>query len=478
MKLRNYQSELIVDVKKALRLYRRVLIQLETGGGKTAIAAFMALSAVAKGNTIVFTCHRSELIIQTALTFGRLGLKYGFIAAGYPYDPTAPIQIASIDTLKNRMNKIPEPSIVVWDEAHHLGAAGWTRVQATWKNSYHIGLSATPERLDGRGLEDNFDFMIKGKDAKWLIGNGYLSEYDAFTPTSPDVSGIKTIAGDYQKSGLVEEMEKPSITGDIVKHYLKHARGKRAIGFAVTIDHSEHMAETFRKSGIMAIHLDGNSKSGDRKAAAKAFAAGDIDVLWNVGLFGEGYDLSAQAGTDVTVDAVILARPTKSICLHRQMIGRALRPKTDKSNAIILDHAGNIMRFGRRGGLPELSPDWTLKGREKGKRRPVDDEADQAIKRCPACLAAHLPKPVCPFCGHVYESGRTIEERDGDLNRIDAASLMGETFAEDYRERSLEELYTAATEAEKTNPAQWAARIVTIREQNRRTQAGKKKAGN
>ncbi len=473
MELRDYQSEIITDVKTALGQYRRVLIQLETGGGKTAIAAFMALSAVAKGNRIIFTCHRAELITQTALTFGRLGLKYGFIAAGYPYDENAPVQIASIDTLKNRLDKIDEPAIVVWDEAHHLGAAGWTRVQNYWKKAYHIGLSATPERLDGRGLIENFDKMVNGVSAEWLIKRGYLADYEAFIPTTPDVSGIKTVAGDYQKAGLVDEMEKPSITGDIVHHYLKHARGRRAIGFAVTVEHSEHMAETFRKSGIMAIHLDGNSKAGDRKAAAKAFAAGDIEVLWNVGLFGEGYDLGAQAGSDVSVDAVILARPTKSLCLHRQQVGRALRPKPDGSKAIILDHAGNIMRFGSRGGLPEFSPAWTLQGREKGERRKLnDEEGDVGIRRCPECKGAHSPRPTCPYCGYVYQGGRTIEEKEGELERFNRDLLRGATVREDWQERSITELYQAAEEAGKTDPAQWAAKMATIRERNRREGKG------
>ena len=148
-----FQNESVTEVKQALRKFRNVLMQSPTGSGKTRMASNMLSSCISKGNVGYFICHRKELVDQTALTLKEFGLPFGYIAAGYPMNLYQPIQICSIDTLKNRLEKVPVPDVCIWDEAHHLGAKGWERVHEYWSRSYHIGLSATPERLDGKGLD-------------------------------------------------------------------------------------------------------------------------------------------------------------------------------------------------------------------------------------------------------------------------------------------------------------------------------------
>jgi len=205
--------------------------------------------------------------------------------------------------------------------------------------------------------------------------------------------------GEYVRQEAADLMDTSKIHGDIVEHYRKQADGKRAIVFAVTVAHSKHIAEAFRQAGIRAIHLDGETPRNERKLAARAFANGDIQVITNVGLFGEGYDLAAQADMDVTVDCVIDAQPTNSLAWCLQKWGRCLRPKADGSKAIILDHAANCLRH----GLPDDYREWTLAGIDKKSRKAAEEEVKIKTRQCPKCYAIHRPMPICPECGHAYE---------------------------------------------------------------------------
>jgi superfamily II DNA or RNA helicase len=412
-------------------------MQAATGAGKTVMASNMLATCEAKGFRGFFICHRQELVDQTGKTFRKNDMPYGFIASGMRADYTQPIQICSIDTLKNRLDQVPKPNLVIWDEAHHISANGWANTKAYFGEAKHIGLSATPERLDGRGLGEHFDMMVLGPEMSWLIDQGNLAHYDYLAPSIPDMSGVHTQMGDFKKGEAEMVMEGSKIIGDIVEHYQKYARGKRTIAFAVNVKHSIKMVEAFKQAGIRAIHLDGETRKADRKLAAQAFARGDIDVIWNVDLFGEGYDLAAQAEMDVTVDCVISARPTQSTGLYLQQVGRALRPKTDGSKAVILDHAGNVFRH----GLPDMERTWSLEGRQKGQRRKKLDPDDLMIKQCPACFLVHTAAPVCPFCGHVHKvNKREIKEEEGNLEMIDADALKAQMRRQQGQAKTIEDL--------------------------------------
>ena len=356
MKLFDHQNDVVAATRQALRSYRKVIIQAATGFGKTVIAAFMAKNASKKDKRLYFICHRAELVYQTHLTFNKVGIDHGFIASGFTPDYDQKIQICSIETLKRRLDKVPPPDICLWDEAHHTGAAGWAAVQAYYEKAFHIGLSATPWRLDGKGLGRWFDKMICGPSMAWLIENKFLSEYKIYAPSTPDLSGVHTRMGDFKQDELEAAVDNSVLVGNIVKHYLKYARGKKTILFAVSIKHSKRIVAEFKASGVRAVHLDGTTPKAERKQASILFAQGRIDVLCNVDLFGEGYDLAAQSGMEVNIEAAILARPTQSLSLFLQQCGRSLRYSLNKI-AIILDHAGNTMRH----GLPDDDRECHLK---------------------------------------------------------------------------------------------------------------------
>lgn len=458
--LRPYQSGMIDEARIKLRAASAVLIQSATGSGKTVMAAKMCGTAASRGIPVFFSCHRDFLLQQTSRTFDKAGIPHSFIAAGYDFNPHAPVQICSIDTLKRRLDRIPPPGLFMWDEAHHTAAAGWAKVRE-WcgPRVRHIGFSATPIRLDGKGLDTKFDDMVVGPSTADLIEQGYLSEYKAFAPSTPDLHGVHTRAGDYARDEIETVMDEGQIIGDMVRHYRKYADGMRTIYFCVSIAHSKHVAATFKASGIAAEHIDGTADTARRITTARAFALGELRVLTNVDLFGEGYDLAAQADMDVAVEAVALARPTKSLALHLQQIGRALRPSAGKTHAVILDHAGNLMRH----GLPDQDREWTLAGIGKGK-----GNGAAPVRQCPVCFGVHpAQQNKCPYCGHVYETqelgGRVVEEVAGELKEIDAAALRRSMKAEERSANTLEGLVALARRRGYKNPEKWAGYIWTAR---------------
>lgn len=465
--LREDQNSIINETRGALRQYNSVLVQSPTGSGKTVMASFMADSASKKNLYVFFICHRQELVDQTAKTFRKFGLDFGFVAAGWPVNYQARIQICSIDTLKNRLDKVPYPGLCIWDESHHVAAGGWAKVKGYFSKSKHVGLSATPERLDGKGLSDYFDYMVLGPTVAWLMDQGYLADYTLFSGAkAPDMSGVHKRMGDFVKAEAEAVMDNSQITGGIIRHWKKNAQGRKTIGFGVSVAHSVHIVEQFKKAGVQAVHLDGKSTKEERKRMARCLAEGGVDIVFNVGLFGEGYDLSAQAGTDVTVDAVIDAAPTQSLSAYLQRVGRGLRPKTDKSKGILLDHADNWKRH----GLPDDDRNWSLEGNKDKKKR--EEEAAISTKQCKICYAIHRPAPACPECGHVYIiAGREIEEVENDMVEVDKATIKREQKREQFQAESLEDLIALGEKRGYKNPMKWAGYIFTAREAKKRKSA-------
>ena len=416
--LRDYQDQMIEALRVALRSFRNVLLQSPTGSGKTVLASFMLDSVKEKGNRGFFICHRRELIDQTAKTFDKFGIPYGFIAAGYPQNFYQPIQICSIDTLKNRLGKTPIPDFCIWDESHHIGAAGWDKVHKFFDKAYHVGLSATPERLDGKGLDKAFDTLVPGPQTAWLIEQGFLAKYKLFSVPGIDLNGVHSRMGDFVKSESEAAMDKPSITGDIVRQWKNNAYGRITIGFAMTVKYSMILVEKFNAAGIRAEHLDAKTPKEDRRKILRELATGKVQIVFNVGLFGEGYDLAANSGLDVAVGCVIDAAPTQSLSMWLQRCGRALRPQEDP--AIILDHAGN---FGRH-GAPCRERSWSLEGRETNYRAASEDAAaTDTVRQCSKCYFVEEPQPICSNCGHVHETGRKIKEVEGELLEIDVDQI-------------------------------------------------------
>lgn len=456
--LRDYQKDIIDRGRQSMRSNKRVLFQAPTGAGKTALASFMAGESAAKRRSCWFICHRAELVLQTSLTFRKFGINHGFIAAGYPQNLSAGVQICSIDTLKNRLNVLQPPALAIIDECHHAGAAGWARVVQwlTDGGAFVIGLSATPKRLDGTGLDEHFDDLILGPAVRWLMDNGHLSDYRMFCPDVPDMRGVRKQMGDYAKGVTAEKMDKPKLTGNIIAHWEKYGRGMKTVGFAVNVAHSHHLTDAFNQAGYRFAHLDGGTDKAERKRIIQAYAHDQLDGIFNVGLFGEGFDLSAIAQTDVTIDVLIDAAPTQSLSAVLQRDGRVLRPRPGKT-AVILDHAGNALRH----GFPDDEREWTLTGDDNGTKSSGADGPPPPVicKGCFNAIRRPLP-PKCPHCQKELQAeAKEIEVAEGELREMDdkaKESLRKQMKREEDACKDLGAMTALGAKRGMPNPGGWA----------------------
>ena len=422
--LRPYQQQCIERLRVSLRSHRRTLLVSPTGSGKTVMFSYMAQAASSKGLRVCILVHREELIAQVSETLARFGVRHGFVAAGRPLDLGAGVWVASVFTLIHRLARFPAPDLVIVDEAHHATAASsWGKVLAAWPNARQIGVTATPQRLDGTGLAECFDDLVMGPTVAELMELGNLCGYKLFAPSQPDLDGVHKRAGDFAKGELATAMDKPSITGDAVSHYRRLCPGRRAVVFCVSLEHADHVARQFAGAGFPSQRIDGSMDRADRRLLVQSFSRGSIKVLTSCDLISEGFDLPA-------IEAAVLLRPTQSLSLYLQQVGRALRPFDGKPHAVILDHAGNALRH----GLPDDDRDWSLAGREK---KTKGEQAEVSVVLCEGCFAA-LPAGtrVCPECGKGRDpKPREIAERDGELQEVDVAAARAAQQAERKQEQ-------------------------------------------
>lgn len=393
---------------------KSVLLQGATGTGKSYIASKIIERAICKGKRVIFSVPRRYLIRQMSQTFNRFGFSYSYIASGLSFNPAARAYIASTDTLKRRLDEIAPPDLAIIDETHY-GGKGLERV-IDWLGdnaSYIIGLSATPWRLNGVGLGNWYNSMVCGPSIRWLIENKRLAEYKAYAPDTVDLSQIKKSGGDYAKNQLCERMEQDRVlVGNAVSHYKKHASGMRGVTFAVSIKHSQILAQSYRDAGIRAVHVDGDTPESERFKIFRSLAKREIDQVTSAELLTFGFDIASAANIDdVTIECITDCQPTKSLAKQMQKWGRALR--FDDSPHYIFDHANNIQQH----GLPCAERDWTLSD-WKSKRR-AGNERTMPVKLCDKCHFTHHPSPKCPNCGYVYPADpRKIEEIEGELKEI------------------------------------------------------------
>ena len=267
-------------------------------------------------------------------------MPHGIIAR-WAHGPTSHrVQIASVMTLVRRLDQF-HPTLLIYDEAHHAAAPTWQRITAAYREADLLGLTATPRRLDGKPLDDIFDTLVVGPSIAKLIDDGFLAPVVVFAPTNtPDLKSVKICAGDYAIDQLAAVMSDEMIVdGGAVEEYTRLCPDARGIAFCVDIAHSKLVANAFRARGYRAQHVDGETPRLERRALIAALGDGSLDVLSNCGLFSEGLDVPG-------VEAAILLRPTKSLALYLQMVGRALRRAPGKKKAVILDCAGNVFVHG------------------------------------------------------------------------------------------------------------------------------------
>lgn len=429
MQLRSYQEQAIQNLRAAYAAgHRAPLLCLPTGGGKTCILASIAASAAARGRNVLILVHRRELIRQTSSKLQWVGLDHGTIAAGTPSTQQA-VQVASVQTLVRRLARMTwQPSLVIIDEAHHAAAGSWRQILDHWPDAYRLGVTATPCRLDGRGLSEAFDQLVLGPSVADLIDAGFLSAARIYAPpVVADLSGVRRRAGDYANDQAAAAMDRPTVTGDAISHYQRLAAGQQAIAFCCNVKHAVSVCDAFKTAGIAAALLLGDTP--DRDQVVAQYAAGVVRVLVTVDVVSEGFDVPAAS-------CAILLRPTQSLGLYLQQVGRVLRPAPGKDAALILDHVGNVTRH----GFPDDHRDWRLA--EGAVRR--SGTAAPSVRTCPECFAAFKPQPQCPVCGAQCAPIRSTKIRQimGELKELKRESIQ-QRIAE--RDRAKRERQAART---------------------------------
>lgn len=385
IKLRPYQQKLVDDTKRAIKDgYRAPCIVAPCGAGKSVMIADIVGSATTKKNHVLFLVHRRELIEQIGNTLRKFGVDMDYVELGM------------VQTVVRRLDKYPKFKMIVIDENHHVLAKSYTKI-IEYFNCLVIGFTATPIRLNGDGLGDVNDILIEGVTAKWLIENGYLAPYKYYSIDLTDQKMLKkNSTGDYSSKSIDKSLG-DVIYGDVISHYRKLADGEQAILYAHSVEYSKLIAKAFCEEGIQAVSVDGKTPKNERIGIMQAFRDKEIQILCNVDLIGEGFDVP-------DCSCVILMRPTASLSLHIQQSMRPMRFKEGKT-AIILDHVGNVIRH----GLPDEEHEWGLgKKKKKSKKSEVDPFP---VWECPNCMGVVAKESLiiedgfteCPLCGDKTE---------------------------------------------------------------------------
>ena len=413
--------------------HRRIVLVLPTGAGKTTVAAHIIDSATSRDRKVLVLAHQRELIDQVSARLDGEGVEHGVIMAGHPRSmPWLPVQVASVQTLARRAD-LPDADLVIVDECHHVRSNTYERLLRTYPNAHVVGLTATPVRTDGRGLGEAFQDLVVGVTVKELVSLGYLVPHTGYAWDAPDLREVKkTRSGDLDEKGLELVMGGARIMGSIVQNWLAHARGLRTVVFAVSVAHSQEIAAAFRAAGVRAEHVDGTTPAREREAILARVRSGETTVVCNCALLTEGVDIPA-------LECAVLARPTLSLSLHLQMIGRVLRPAPGKKKAVIHDHAGNILRH----GPPDIDREWALDLDErKGAKKSAPG---LQVRVCKKCFAAFAPtdSAACPACGHEAEANRRTLQVIEEAEAIPLEEIAARKEAERAERRSKPELMRA-----------------------------------
>lgn len=450
--LRPYQENLKGHVFQAWnQSAKNVVMRLDTGGGKTKV--FSDIIRNHEGHSVLIA-HRSELVSQISLTLAINGVRHNLVAAENTkraiaklhveelgtafYDPGARVLVASVDTLVRA--ELPAgfaKKVTLWvvDEGHHLVLDNkWHTAISLFSNPACRGLlpTATPARADGKGLgrpeiggSGVADVMVEGPPMRWLIDNGYLTDYRIICPPSDlEVLADVSASGDWSNKALREAAKRSHIIGDVVKHYLQWAPGKLGITFSTDVETAGEIAMAFKLAGVRAELLTGKTDDYVRRSILRRFARREIDQIVAVDIISEGFDLPA-------IEVASMARPTASLPLYMQQFGRTLRTMEGKGKALIIDHAANVIRHG---GPPDRARVWTLENRS---RRSKSEDDAIPLRICVECFEPYERiYRECPHCGHYPEPATRSAPGmvDGDLMELDPGilrKLRGEKDAVD-----------------------------------------------
>lgn len=418
--LRAYQTEIINEVKNAfMRGFKLPCVVAPCGAGKSVILSEIIRRTTHNKNNVLFLVHRKELIDQIRNTLQSNDVDMDFVTLGM------------VQTIVRRLDKTVVPSLIIIDESHHVLANSYKKIIAHFSTALVVGFTATPVRLNGGGLGDINDILIEKVTAKWLIENNFLSPYKYYAPeiVQTDTLNIKR-TGEFDMSGLDDQFNAKMVWGDVIRHYQKLAPGEQAILYASSIYQSEKMAASFNAVGIRSAHIDGKTPKTLRDDIIKRFREGEIKVLCNLDLIGEGFDVP-------DCSTVIMLRPTQSLSLYIQQSMRGMRYRPGKTS-IIIDHVGNVTRF----GLPDMERTWSLTPR-KGSNA---TKAEAPVKICKECfMTVSQTAKRCEHCGSEFK----VEVKAVEVDELAELQEINETsFTLDYREpgdcKNMGELYELA----------------------------------
>jgi superfamily II DNA or RNA helicase len=420
--LRPYQERVIPRLYESIaRGNKRPLLVAPTGSGKTVIAAHLIERAMAKNSVVWFVAPRRELIDQTCNKLDQIGLagSYGVLmGADKRRYSMAQIQVCSIDTLRSRMGKptlVANPKVILVDEAHLYVTEKRLAVLNQFPDAIRIGLTATPCRFDGAGLHHLFDDIVEASNVAELTDQGYLVPAHYFSLSEPDLQRVGIRCGDFKLDELADVMMKSKLVGNTIEEWKERASDRKTVVFAVNCAHSVALRDVFRANGISAEHVDGSMPTEERNRIIAEYRANKFQVLCNCQLLQYGVDIP-------DLSCLVLARPTRSVTLYLQMIGRGLRPAEGKKDLLVLDHSGAVMMH----GLADEPREWSLEGGQVGRPASKGDAlpVDPKLITCSKCGCVFRKRVDCPACGFfVPKKPKPVETLKGKLVEVGRMTL-------------------------------------------------------
>lgn len=403
---RQYQTDARIQLYNEIRKgYKRIVLCMPTGAGKTTTAGTIINQCVLGGKRVLICIHSEELVKQFAnRLYTQFDLMSGVIMAGHKPNYSYKCQVASIQSLIRR--QFPEADIIFIDEGHRSRASTYKKILDSYPDSViKVALTATPFRGDGKSLGEMFDTIVQPVSTLELIKMGHLVPTDVYGPMDErrvNLIGVGTRMGDFNKGQLYDRYHDVGLYKGVVDNYLKNGQGKQGICFNVNIEHSINTNKEFQDAGIASEHVDGKMVKSKRRLYYNAFVKGEIKMIHNVALYTEGVDVPA-------CEVVILNRATKSLNLYVQMVGRAARPAPNKTHAIVLDHGDNTDRF----GFWEFYDDHKFdleKPKPPGEKKVLECQCGKILSKkdldCPSCGEMINPEP----CANCFEETPKAEK--------------------------------------------------------------------
>lgn len=406
--LRSYQTETIDKITNSIQQgHHSIIVQQPPRTGKTVIMAEIARRATAKGNRILFIVHRKEIVDQVIKTFSDDGVDISLA------------KIGMVQTITRHVEALKEPSIIFVDEAHHALSKTYRKILDAFPNALKLLFTATPIRLSGEGFTEIADDLIVGKSIQWLIDNQFLAPLDYYAPNQLNANDLKIKRNGEFDEKSIEEAFKPKVYGNVVATFKQLSATKQAIAYTYNVASAERLANQFIVNGISAKAVSGNTPKDERDQIISAYRNGKIQVITNAELFTEGLDLP-------NVDTVVMLRPTQSLSLYLQFAMRSMNPRKGK-RALIIDHVGNIDRF----GPPTADREWSLEGQKKQLRQ--SSEPTLSITTCEQCFAVFERKNLthCPYCDAELAKPKELEVVDDvKLEKVDLVKSLAKRAKE------------------------------------------------